>query len=61
MEDYLRPFRRDMDEAMRRYQDIMNHRQDIIEDYIAPYKAKVEEAKRAYEIIRNLHEAVFGR
>jgi len=61
IDEYMRPYRREMDEAMNRYQDLMNRRGQIIEEYIAPYKRNVENAKYWYEVIRNLHEAVYGR
>lgn len=59
IEDYLRPYRRDMDHALREYENIMDRRREIIEEYIAPYKRKVAEAQHAFEMIRNLHEAAF--
>ncbi|MBI3038440.1 hypothetical protein HYY75_05230, partial [bacterium] len=60
VEDYVRPYRREMEEAMQKYRDISNSRTKIIENYIGQYKRKVEEAKRAFELIRNLHESVYG-
>jgi len=60
VDEYVQPYRREMDHAMDRYHDIMNRRSQIIEEYIAPYKRQVEMARQRLEVITNLHQSTYG-
>jgi len=59
VDEYIRPAKRELDESMNHYNEVVSSRSRIIGNYITPYKAKVEAAKEAFELMRALHEAVF--